>query len=119
MPEQSSAERTANRQRNRNVKRSSSGSKQRSKSNNGGQRRGGQPHQGQPKQRANRSGSGLLDALLKDPKNEVLLLQPDVFFSQALGHFRELGHGHVFEVRNRDFRAAPFFVFLLTDVEHG
>ena len=59
MPERTSTERTANRQRNRNVKRSSSGSKQRSKSNNGGQKRGGQPHQGPPKQRANRSGSGL------------------------------------------------------------
>ncbi len=59
MPERSGAERTANRQRNRNVKRSGSGSKQRNKSNNGGQKRGGQPHQGQPKQRANRPGSGL------------------------------------------------------------
>ena len=59
MPEQSSAERTANRQRSQSVKRTAAGTKQRNKSNNGGQRKAGQQRQGHPKQRPNKPGGGM------------------------------------------------------------
>ena len=63
MAERSSAERTENRQRGRNPKRPSSGTKQRNRSNNGGQgqRKGGHPHQGQPKQRQGKGGIPIID----------------------------------------------------------
>ena len=62
MPEKSSAERTVNRQRSRNPKRSSAGAKQRNKSNNGGQRKGGHQRQGnQPQKQRQTKGLPIVD----------------------------------------------------------